>query len=274
MLKSSIRKVDYHKLYYSHDAIRVGIFDMPQLKATHAISQNVVSFNERKSVSEPANTWIDFFIDDYKFAIMEKLLYLVIYKQISIIKKLPLSDEFFKFAGAYNLKKVYDQIDRLIKDLKRFEGIITPDFSLFPEMPKAQRIWNCYKSRTIAYYLQQEGLNIIPSVAWAIEEDLEWCFDGLPENSSIAVSTNGCKSEPYSKKIFLLGVEKLQEKLKPFKLIICGSIFEELRKYDNIIQYNSFSQRLAKKLKEEAIKNTKQYEFDFGISNNIEVITN
>ena len=137
MLKSSIRKVDYHKLYYSHDATRVGMFDMPQLQETQAIPRNVISFNERKSIINPTDKWIDFFIDDYKFAIMEKLLYFSIYKQISIIKSLPSLNEFFKLSETYTL-----------------------------------------------------------------------------------------------------------------------------------------SQRLAKKLKEEAIKNTKQYEFDFGISNNIEVITN
>ena len=66
-------------------------------------------------------------------------------------------------------------------------------------------------------------LNIIPTVAWGKEEDLTWCFEGLPTNSSIAISTNGCKSEPYSKKLFLLGVEELQTKLTPFKeaLINC-----------------------------------------------------
>ena len=110
-------------------------------------------------------------------------------------------------------------------------------------------------------------LNIIPTVAWGKEEDLTWCFEGLPTNSSIAISTNGCKSEPYSKKLFLLGVEELQTKLTPFKLIICGSIFEELKKYDNIVQYNSFSQRLAIKLKNETIKNIKQYEFNFEFYN-------
>ena len=55
------------------------------------------------------------------------------------------------------------------------------------------------------------------------------------------------------------------------KLIICGSIFEELKKYDNIVQYNSFSQRLAIKLKEQAIQKdkekNKQYEFNFEFSN-------
>ena len=53
------------------------------------------------------------------------------------------------------------------------------------------------------------------------------------------------------------------------KLIICGSIFEELKEYDNIVQYNSFSQRLAIKLKEQAIQKekSKQYEFNFEFSN-------
>ena len=274
MNKTNIKKIDYHKLYYLHDAIRVGKFDMPQLEATHAIPRNVVSFNERNSVLRPTDKWIDFFIDDYKFAIMEKLLYFPTYQQVSITKKLPLLDDLFKLSGIYTLKKVYDRMDRLIKGLKRFEGIITPDFSLFPEMPKAQRIDNCYKSRAIAYYLQKEGLNIIPSLAWALEEDLEWCFDGLAINSSIAISTNGCKTEPYSKKMFLLGVEELQKKLQPEHLIICGSLFEELAVYDNIIQYNSFSQRLAKKLRTGVMKNNKQYEFDFEFYNNRNIITN
>ena len=51
----------------------------------------------------------------------------------------------------------------------------------------------------------------------------------------------------------------LQHKLKPHKLIICGSGFNELEEYQNIIYYPSYSQRLHKKLKEEG----RQYEFSF-----------
>ena len=66
-------------------------------------------------------------------------------------------------------------------------------------------------------------LNIIPTAAWGKEEDLTWCFEGLPTNSSIAISTNGCKSEPYSKKLFLLGVEELQTKLKRISIYFPNS---------------------------------------------------
>ena len=119
MQKTDIKKIDHHKIYYSHDAIRVGEFDMPQLKATHAIPRNVVSFNERNSISKPDDKWIDFFIDDYKFAIMEKLLVLPKYQQISIIKKLPLLENIFKISELCTLKKLYEQIDRLVKGLRR-----------------------------------------------------------------------------------------------------------------------------------------------------------
>ena len=94
-----------------------------------------------------------------------------------------------------------------------------------------------------------------------------FCFDGIPKNSSVAISLNGCKHNEYSKNKNLLGIEELQRTVKPKHLIICGSIFEELEEYDNIIRYNSFSQRLAIKLKNEAIKNIKQYEFNFEFSN-------
>ena len=33
MLKTGIKKIDYHKLYYSHDAIRVGIFGKVKISA-------------------------------------------------------------------------------------------------------------------------------------------------------------------------------------------------------------------------------------------------
>ena len=49
--------------------------------------------------------------------------------------------------------------------LRLFEGIITPDFSLFPEMPKAQRIWNCYMSRV---------MGISKNLCWFLEIPVQY----------------------------------------------------------------------------------------------------
>jgi hypothetical protein len=114
---------------------------------------------------------------------------------------------------------------------------------MHPELLPGQNIWNCTRNRVMAYYLQKNGFDVVPVATWCEEDDFEWCFDGLPEESSIAISTNGCMSSPYSKRIFLQGVEELQKKKKPSNLIICGREVDALGKYDNIIYYPCFSQR-------------------------------
>lgn len=137
--------------------------------------------------------------------------------------------------------------DALFENLKRFAGIITTDYSMLPEMLPTQRLWNCTRNRVMAYYLQQNGFNIIPVASWCLESDFEWCFDGLPENSSIAITTNGCMSSPYGKRILLRGVEELQKQKSPTNLIVCGRHVDELDIYDNVHYYPSFSQRWKKR---------------------------
>ena len=84
----------------------------------------------------------------------------------------------------------------------------------------------------MAYYLQNSGFDVVPVATWCTSDDFEWCFDGLPEESSIAISSNGCMSNPYSKKILLQGVDVLQKQKNPTNLIVCGREVQELEKYD------------------------------------------
>ena len=95
--------------------------------------------------------------------------------------------------------------------LKKFQIIISTDYSMLPEMLQGQRIWNCTRNRVMAYYLQENGFNVIPVASWCDENDFSWCFDSLPEKSSIAISSNGCLANPYGKKILLRGIEELQK---------------------------------------------------------------
>ncbi|MDO4650839.1 MAG: DUF4417 domain-containing protein, partial [Eubacteriales bacterium] len=98
MLKTNVRKYDIFKLYYWHDANLVGKYRLPQLEATQALPHDVISFNERKGVAHPENHWIDFFIDDALF------------------------------------EKFWNHPEMSFENLRKFEGIISTDYSLFPEM--------------------------------------------------------------------------------------------------------------------------------------------
>jgi hypothetical protein len=207
MLKTDVRKYDIFKLYYWHDATLVGQYKLPQLAPTQAIPTEVISFNERNSVSKPEEYWVDFFIDDYHF------------------------------------ENFWNHPEMSFSNFKRFAGIITTDYSMLPEMLPGQIIWNCTRNRVMAYYLQQHGFNIIPVASWCTESDFQWCFDGLPENSSIAITTNGCMSSPYGRRMFLRGLDELQNQKSPTNLIVCGRHVPELDTYNNIIYYPSYSQR-------------------------------
>ena len=249
------------KLHYFHNATLVGELGCPLLKTSEAIPRNVVSYSEIKSIKNPSEYYIDFFVDDWRF---KKLLFLPFFNILKKIKDIiPYTEKLLFFIKTMEIYKLYNYLDKTIERLSKFKGVITPDFSLYPEMPIFMKKMNCFFSRTLAYHMQQMGLNIIPSVAWAEEEDFSYCFDGIPKNSSIAISVNGCKSSEYSKKIFLSGVRELQNRLKPKHLIVCGSLFDELLEYKNIIPYPSFSMRKNRRKEEAQMRRDGQLYLDF-----------
>lgn len=212
MVKTKSRKLDNFKLYYWHGANLVGKCKMPELASTQYVPFNVISFSERSGITKPFEHWVDFFIDDYRF------------------------------------ETFWSHAERSLSNLHKFAGVITPDFSMYPEMLPVQRVWNCTRNRVMAYYLQSEGIKIIPVASWCTEEDFKWCFDGLPVKSSIAISTNGCLKNSYSLKNFLRGVEELYKQKAPSHLIVCGRQVKELDCYSNIFYYPSFSQRMEERI--------------------------
>ena len=199
---------------YLDGANLVGSERYPELQPTYIIPDKVVGFNEKNSIESPGEYYLDHFIDDYHF------------------------------------EPVWGNCDKYLDKYRQFKGVVTTDFSVYRDMPLWVRKYNVGRNRTIAYYLQKNGINIIPVASWAYLEDFEWCLDGLPKESSIAISTNGCMTSFVSKTTFLEGVDKLQEMLRPKYLIIAGGPLPELdTKYDNIRYYKNFSQRLTERRK-------------------------
>lgn len=132
-------------------------------------------------------------------------------------------------------------------DLSRFKGataIITPDFSLYLDMPRVMQIWNVYRSRAVGYYLSMLGYNVIPNVRWTDEESYDFAFDGLYEGQIVAVGTLGCSKTNADKSLLINGFAEMIRRIKPKKVLIYGSICSELQyvinKYDvEIIKFES-----------------------------------
>lgn len=181
------------KTYYFENEDTNNKFNFPALDYVKPqIVLNVIPFNIFKAKPDK-NSWIHFFIDDYQF------------------------------------ERVWQKPTQYINLLKQAAGVITTDFSMYVDMPKAVQIYNCYRNRAIARFFQKEGIKIIPAVGWSDEDSFSWCFEGIAYGSAVAVSSNGCYNNPEAKKNFLAGFNEMIERINPCQVIFVGVIPDELK---------------------------------------------
>ena len=52
---------------------------------------------------------------------------------------------------------------KYLEKIKRFKGVISPDFSIYRNMPLAMQIWNNYKGRTLSE-VEKDYLDAIKTI--------------------------------------------------------------------------------------------------------------
>ena len=129
--------------------------------------------------------------------------------------------------------------------LGHFKGIITPDFSTYADFPEPIKIWNTYRMRAFGYwYGRLLGKSVINNVRWGSSETYRYCFDGIEENSIVAVGTlaSGLR-KLNNREFFSTGFFKMIDVLKPNTIVIYGSnnyeCFEKLRGKIKIVHFRS-----------------------------------
>lgn len=106
------------------------------------------------------------------------------------------------FTYDWKFEKVYSNPEEELEKLSRYYCLLSPDFSIFENMPKALQIESIFKNRWCGAYWQGKNLNVIPTVSWGDESTFDFCFDGIEKGSIVAVSTyyrENCEEE------FMLG---------------------------------------------------------------------
>ena len=132
------------------------------------------------------------------------------------------------------------------------KGIISPDFSLYRNMPLVMQKWNTYRSRALAYWLQENGIEVIPNVRFNDERTYEFCFDGIEKNKTVAVGTHGCIKRTEDKELFKYGLEEMVKRLSPKTIIVYGATPEYIfQKYkENGIEIIAFESEFSKSRKQ------------------------
>ena len=184
----------------------VGDFGIPRVRPTQIdMPQEFIGFNYAASTRERSDKGIHFFVDDYQF------------------------------------NRLWVNPDKYLPMLQQFRCVMTPDFSMYTDFPKAIQIYNHYRKHWIGAYLQENGIQVIPTIGWSTPESYDWCFDGEPAQSIVAVSSVGTQNSKRAKELFISGYREMVRRLEPETIIFYGNIPEECK--GNIVRIRAFQEK-------------------------------
>lgn len=131
--------------------------------------------------------------------------------------------------------------------LKQFDGIITPDCSMAIGQSPCLQQTNTYMNRAVGYYLQKQGIPVIPNIRWSDESSFKYCFLGVPNNSMVSISTHGCITGKEQRQMFKLGLEAMFDAIEPNIVLVHGympdDIFGEFQSQADFRRYKSEFER-------------------------------
>lgn len=145
----------------------------------------------------------------------------------------------------YKIEPTWHSPSLVIPCLRQYSCVLAPDFSLFVDMPRAINVWNVYRNRWVSSFWQRENIKLIPSASWGNADSFDYCFDGLPENSTIAIGHSAIGKDRDENRLYRLGVETLIERKHPTRLVVYGLPLDFIPEVE-VVYYESKIQRLRK----------------------------
>lgn len=213
-----------HNVFENQERMQFDIdnwYGIPSMNATSTYGDKLLRFCDFNDVENPSEYIAHFYYDDYKFI------------------------------------SAWRNPDKYIEKLRQFKAVISPDFSLYTDFPRALQILSCYRRQWCGAYWQEQGLDVIPDVVWGDEESFKFCFEGIPKESVVAVSSVGVVNDKEwnnaENDMFRAGFNEMIKRLNPTTIIYYGDMIEGLE--GNIIRVPSFYEERRKMLNEKGRDN-------------------
>lgn len=130
------------------------------------------------------------------------------------------------FLDDYQIERLWNNPEMYAEKLIEFPYLLSPDYSLYLDMPIAMQIWNTYRSRLVGQIMQDYGVTVIPTISWGLPESFDFCFDGIEQGSIVAVSTIGVKRNEEQYKIWCDGMDEMIKRIKPSAIWVYGGKVE------------------------------------------------
>ena len=198
-----------HNVFENQDRMQfpiVGYYGIPEMKPTDTVGDKFLRFMDWKEVDDPAEYIAHFYYDDYKFI------------------------------------SAWREPDKYIDRLRQFKAVISPDFSVYTDFPRALQILACYRRQWCGAFWQEYGIDVIPDVVWGDEDSFDYCFDGIPVGGTVAVSSVGVKRDKSWNNaegdMFKKGYDEMLKRLEPTTVLFYGDMIDGLE--GNIIRIPSY----------------------------------
>lgn len=170
------------------DLTLMGPFHIPGIRPCQLVPATLLAFSEAMSLPAAApDAWVHFFEDDYRFL------------------------------------RLWRAPERYIRLLTRFAGVVSPDFSVYRNMPVAQNISHIYRNQLLGARMQADGLNVITNVRLCGQESIPYALAGVPQHSTLAVGLHGCTRDAANRRHVVAEIKILCDLCEPSDLVVYGS---------------------------------------------------
>lgn len=146
--------------------------------------------------------------------------------------------------------RVLTATNKYVDLLKEFDGVITPDCSMLVGQASCIQQVNTYFNRAVGFYLQKQGIPVIPNIRWSDESSFEYCFLGVPKHTIVCISTHGCLKDKRSRAMCKTGIAAMLKVLAPTDVLVHGympdDVFAQFFNYANFHRYPSVFEQTHK----------------------------
>ncbi len=208
-------RYDVFNSYLVKSATYAGIEEFPCVKSCNEIPNRIITFSQAISSKwNDFDCWVCFYELDYLFM------------------------------------RIWNNPKKYINKLKKFKGVISPDFSLYINMPLVMQKYHIYMGRALANWFIENGIKVIPNVRLGDERTYEFGLDGLYKGDVVSIGTIGSLKNKTERKILIGAIRKTLDTIKSEDVIIYGPLPKEILEEYSHVHFHIFESDNYKKLKE------------------------
>ena len=127
------------------------------------------------------------------------------------------------FLDDYRFETVWSKPERGLSRCRSVGAALTPDFSLWSNMPPVMQLWQVYRSRWCGAWLLTHGVPVVPTVSWSTPDSYPFAFAGITPGSVVAVSTVGTRRDREARALFAAGYREMIRRLSPATVLVYGT---------------------------------------------------